>query len=132
MGMINSLFEKGTHSNAAKMTLELLKKLKVPVSATTVIETIESHPDHPSLYSIGESLNLWKVENCSIKVETEKLDELPLPFIAHSRVRGGNFVLVKNVNGFIEYINENGKRKKISREEFNKEWDNVGAFYELL
>lgn len=61
----------------------------------------------------------------ALKVESERLDEIPVPFIAHSKRSGGQFLLVNNINGTVEYIDEGGKKKQSSREEFSKEWDSV-------
>lgn len=127
---LNQLLEKKANSNASSVTLRLLKELKIPVTASTVIDTIESHPDYPSLYSISDSLQKWKIENLALKVEAENLEKIPVPFIAHSRTGGGNFILVNAVNGAVEYIDEKGKPNRKSSEEFSKEWDNIALLAE--
>lgn len=66
---LNYLLERKANSNASLVTLKLLKELNVPVTASTVIDTIESHPDYPNLYSISDSLEKWKVENLALKVQ---------------------------------------------------------------
>lgn len=122
---LHQLLERKAQSNASFVTLHLLKSLQVAVTATSVIESLEHHPDYPSLYSISDSLQKWKVDNLALKVKAEALEQLPTPFIAHSKYAGGNFVLVNNVNGAVDYIDEKGKRRQKSKEEFNKEWDNI-------
>ena len=122
---MRSLLEKRSNNNVLEATIQLLKSLKIPVTNTTAIEQVESHPDYPSLYSISDSLTKWKVENAAFHVDAEKLDELPVPFIAHTRKGGGNFVLVQNVNGTIDFINEKGKAENTSRENFLKNWTNT-------
>lgn len=119
---VRNLLEKKSSSNVSEATVQLLRSLKVPVTATTAIEQVESHPDFPSLYSISDSLKSWKVENGAFKVEPEKLDDLPKPFIAHTHKDGGTFVLVKNVNGTVDFINEKGREEKQDRETFLKDW----------
>ncbi len=127
---LSKFLEKQTNSNATQVTNQLLKSLKVPVTASTVIEELEQHPDYPSLYSISDNLSKWKVENLALNVDANKIDELPVPFIAHSKAGGGSFILVNDVNGKVEYIDEKGKRKQKSREEFSKEWDNIALLAE--
>lgn len=122
---LTTLLEKRSGSNVSEATVQLLKKLQIPVTAATAIEKVESHPDFPSLYSISDSLKSWKVENEAFHVEAENLGQLPTPFIAHTRRGGGNFVLVNNVNGLVDLINEKGKREKVGREEFLKDWTNT-------
>lgn len=122
---LNKLLEKKSNSNVSEATLQLIKKLNIPVTATTAIEQVESHPDFPSLYSISDSLKSWKVENAAFHIENDKIDSLPTPFIAHTRKAGGNFILVNSVNGSIDFINEKGKREQTDRESFFKEWTNT-------
>jgi len=65
------------------VTSQLLSLLKTNVSFTTLKETLLSHPDYPSMLSISESLNRWKVNSMGLKVTPDKLEELPVPFIAY-------------------------------------------------
>lgn len=122
---LRKLLEKKAQSNASLVTVQLLRKLNVPITTSTVIESLERHPDYPSLYSISDNLQKWKVENLALKVEGEKLEELPVPFIAHGKTGGGNFMLVNNVNGLVDFIDDSGKQRKKTREEFIKNWNNV-------
>ena len=127
---INHLLEKKAQSNVASVTLRLLKKLNIPVTATTVVDTLEHHPHYPSLYSISDSLQKWKVENLALRVDPDSLEKIPTPFIAHSKAGGGNFILVNSVNGVVEYTDGKGAFgkpgiKQKSREEFKKDWDNI-------
>lgn len=125
-----SQLEKKSYSNATQAAIQLLKKLKVPVTNTTVIEQLENHPDYPSLLSISDSLKKWNVENMAIEVLPEKLEELPAPFIAHTKKGGGNFLLVTSVNGKIEYLDDKGREKQKSKEAFLKEWSHVALLAE--
>ncbi len=122
---LDRLLEKKSGSNVSEATVQLLKNLQIPVTATTAIEQVESHPDFPSLYSISDSLKNWKVDNAAYNIEAENLNDLPVPFIAHTRRAGGSFVLVNSVNGSIDFINEKGKTEKATRESFLKEWTNT-------
>ena len=122
---LRAFLEENSSSNVSEATLQLVKALDVPVTATTVIERVESHPDFPSLYSISDNLSSWKVENAAFQVDAEKLDELPVPFIAHTRKGGSTFVLVQQVNGSVDIINEKGRRETLSREAFLKSWTNT-------
>lgn len=46
-----------------KATITFLKLLKVKVNKKTVDETLQNHPDWPSLLCITDSLNKWNVPN---------------------------------------------------------------------
>ncbi len=63
---LRSLLEKRSSSNVSEATVQLIKSLNIPVTATTAVEQVEDHPDFPSLYSISDSLTKWKVENAAL------------------------------------------------------------------
>lgn len=65
------------------------------------------------------------MENAAYSIDADKLDELPVPFIAHTKKHGGNFILVNNVNGAVDFINEKGRKETLSRESFLKDWTNT-------
>lgn len=97
-----SLPEK--YESPVRATVALLRTLRVKVTDTTVNETLLNHPDYPSLLSISDALKRWKIENMAVKVEKEKLDELPLPFISHSNKNGGEFTTITKITGdAVEY-----------------------------
>jgi hypothetical protein len=123
--LFKNLLENRSTSNTTQVTIALLEELKIPVTRTAIIQQLEYHPDFPSLYSISDSLKKWNVDNIALQTEYKNLEELPVPFIAHTKKGGGNFILVHSINGSINYIDEKGKLRKKSREDFHKEWDNI-------
>lgn len=129
MKIINLLEKRGS-SNTSEAALMLIKTLRIPVTATTVIETIESHPDFPSLYSISDSFDQWKVDNAAFLIDSNDLDELPVPFLAHTKRNGGSFVMVNKINGHISLINEQGKKETVSRHLFLNLWTRSALFAE--
>ncbi|HET6724219.1 MAG TPA: vitamin K epoxide reductase family protein [Chitinophagaceae bacterium] len=122
---LNNLLENKSHDNVPVIVNQLVKSLNIPVTASSVIESLEQHPNFPSLLSISDSLSKWKIEHIALKVKPEMLEDIPTPFIAHTRKGKGNFVLVNSVNGKIGYSDENGLTKYKAKEEFLKEWDNI-------
>lgn len=117
-----------THSvdNCVVATTRLLQLLKIPVTASTIEQTIQEHPDYPSLLSIADSLKRWKLNAIAVKLTPEKLDEVPTPFIIHLKTRGGQFITVKLVTEEkIIYLDHNRKEKHFTKEELQQQWDNV-------
>ncbi len=86
----------------------------IKVSRTYLNQQLQSHPDYPSLVSITDTLDELGIENMSLVVDKERLDELPVPFLAHSPVNGGGFIIVNNTEQQI-------KQDK----EFDKNWDGI-------
>lgn len=72
------------YHNNAKAVITGLKLLKVKVNNATVNETLQNHPDWPSLLCITDSLNKWHIPNGAGKTDTANIDELPLPFVAYT------------------------------------------------
>ncbi|NJO25307.1 MAG: hypothetical protein HC867_05275 [Bacteroidia bacterium] len=117
--------------NISSSTIHLLRQLKIPVTENTIAEKLEEHPDYPSLLSISETLKQWKVDNMALEVGEEKLDEIPLPFIAH--LKSGRFVTIKAVaKNSVTYTLQTGRKIIKSREGFLKEWDRVVLLAEAL
>jgi hypothetical protein len=56
-----------------KAAISFLKQLDVTVNNATVDETLQNHPDWPSLLCITDSLNKWGVPNAAGKIARKKL-----------------------------------------------------------
>lgn len=112
-------------SDASLATLYLIRSLSINVTGTTIENTVESHPFYPSLDSISDSLIKWKINNACIEVEENKLNDLPTPFIAHTNYNGGHFFVVTDVKIDITYLDNEGRKKLKSREDFLKEWSHI-------
>ncbi len=75
-----------------------LHQLEIPVSKKYLKQQLLSHPDYPSLASITDVLDELDIENTVLEIEKEQLPELPVPFLAHLRSNGGEYVIIKNRN----------------------------------
>ncbi len=113
-------------SNITHATISLLQLLNVKVTLTAIEDTLQSHPNYPSLLSMVDGLRNWGVETLSIKTTADKLSNLPIPFIAHLKIKGGWFITVKDIdeNNFA-YIDDIDGEKKFSRQEFLRNWEGV-------
>ncbi|MEZ2334086.1 vitamin K epoxide reductase family protein [Mucilaginibacter sp. RCC_168] len=128
-----SIFESKTNGpEAAKRLLDLLH---VKVTATTLTREIEEHPDYPSLLSISDVLNNHGVENMGIRVDPQKLEELPCPFITQVKgVKGGAefFTVVREVSKNTIHFFEQEKNQwtSLAKEDFLKRWSGVALLAE--
>ncbi|MDB5229687.1 MAG: hypothetical protein JWN76_492 [Chitinophagaceae bacterium] len=112
-------------SNPVQVTIQTLKHLRVKITATTVNRTLEQHPDYPSLLSINDTLKQFKIETTPLKVDKDYLQDLPLPFIAHTTDNNEHFVTVHNITeDKVYYQNRKSDRKGIesSYDNFKKMW----------
>ena len=53
-----------------KATISFLKRLGVKVNNATVNETLQNHPDWPSMLCVADSLNKWNIPNAAGKIES--------------------------------------------------------------
>jgi len=106
----------------------LLKELAVNISKSTIINTLEDHPDYPNLLSISESLSEWHIENQAYKIEKENYDpeDLLFPFVAHLNPNGGSYILVHEINhDQVVYSSEAIEKGVMNEAEFLTKWSGV-------
>lgn len=110
-----------------KATIAFLKMQNVKVTDTTVNDTLQNHPDWPSLLCITDSLTKWGIPNGAGKIEPNLIDELPVPFIATINNAEYPLAIVEEVSEHtIKYFNENyAKAKTENKAAFLKKWYGV-------
>lgn len=114
--------------NVIAVTELLLKALEVNVSPTTVANSLQDHPEYPSLLAVSDCLTEWHIPNqsYSIKKSEYELTDLEYPFIAHSNANGGSFMLVHDLaDNRISYSDEKKQKVSIDGNEFLKIWNGV-------
>lgn len=116
------------NTKLVNVTVFFLKTLKAPVTTTTLAEKLESHPFFPSLYSVSDTLTKFNIENAAIAPSADELSELQVPFIAYCNTpsSGHDFVTVTEISADkVSYIHSGRKPVTVSREEFNKRYQNT-------
>ncbi len=111
--------------NAIAVTEQLLKQLNVKVTANTIHEKLEAHPDFPSFLAISDCLTEWKVGSRSYNIDRTTFDkeDLYYPFIAHLSETGGRFILIKSIESQkVIYGDEKTKQGEITESEFLNRW----------
>ncbi|MEO9210973.1 MAG: vitamin K epoxide reductase family protein [Ginsengibacter sp.] len=119
------LFEQ--YDPNVKAAITFLKFLKVKINNTTVNETLQNHPDWPSLLCISDSFKKWNIPNGAGKIEPNQIDELPVPFIAYTNNREFPLAVVSKTDGkAIHFYTKNySKPTIISKSDFLKSWTGV-------
>jgi hypothetical protein len=87
----------------ADLLYRLLDTLKCPVPFQEIYEKVNSHPHHPSLLCITDTLDLLGIDYQALVVQKENWPELPAPFIIHTTGQGGDFILVNKNNFFKQH-----------------------------
>lgn len=113
---LDQLFEPA--SNSAAVARLLLQNMQVNVTARTLQRDIHDHPDHPSLLSISDVLDNYGIENITARFDTDKIINIPPPFITQVKGKRSNldyFTVVNVINrDHIEYYDP--EKHKIVKE----------------
>ncbi len=114
--------QKDALDNSAAALLNLTHHLNVRVSRHTIEETLQAHPDYPSLLALSDALTEWNVENTGVNAELEHLEseEMSFPAIASTKL---GFVMLSGLeDDHIRYIDLSEGWVRESLEEFGEKW----------
>lgn len=108
-------------------TIAFLRLLKVKVSNATVKDTLQNHPDWPTLLCISDAFNKWNIPSGAGRIQFNKIDELPTPFIAYTNDRKTplaivNYISETTVRLYHKNLNELHAE---SKEDFFKKWTGI-------
>lgn len=110
-----------------KATIAFIKLLRLKINNTTINETLQNHPDWPSLFSVSESLKRWNIPNAAGRISPEEIDQLPVPFIAYSLGQANPVNVVENVSetSITYHASDSGKKIIKPKAEFLAGWSGV-------
>ena len=110
-----------------RAAIKFLNLLNVKVNNSTVNETLQNHPDWPSLLCISDSLNKWHIPNAAGKIDKNDIEQLPTPFIAYTNDRETPLYLITQITKaeIHSYQKNYSKQKTETREEFLAKWSGV-------
>src|SRR5690606_20275680 len=112
--------------NCIAVTGNLLARIKIGHTDQFLMDNILSHPEHPSLLAVSDTLSKYQIENLPVKVDGHKLHKLPLPCIVQLSDHGGMFhVLAHYTEEESIYINDKGKEVSIPTEDFLTRWTGI-------
>ena len=115
------------NTNLIKVTSNFIKFLDISISKTSLKTLLITNPYYPSLYSLSDVFNKLNIENKSLKIDNNQLDELPLPFLAYINIKeigAKDFVNVTNITkDSVTYYYK--KDETISKSDFIDKWSNV-------
>lgn len=115
------------YESTVKATIAYLKLLNVKVNNGTVEETLNNHPEWPSLLCISDSLKKWNVANGAGRIDVNNIDELPVPFIAYTNDREAPLSIIIEITETTVQVFQKEYNKIIteSKEAFIKMWSGI-------
>ena len=100
------------NTNLSNVVARYIQLLKIQVTKTSLIQSLEQNPYYPSLYSISDTLTKFGIDNQAFTITPEDLSKIQTPFIAYYRsdFKGKDFILVKQLT---DKRNNNNKQRNI-------------------
>ncbi|HTO15754.1 MAG TPA: vitamin K epoxide reductase family protein [Edaphocola sp.] len=113
--------------NCYSSSKQLLKLLKIKHTDGYIKDSVLSHPDHPSLLSIADTLDKYNIENVAVKITEEKFDALPTPCIVQVSKHGlAQFYVLSEIKELtVSYYDDRNKLQAIPKDEFLKTWTGI-------
>lgn len=117
---------KSYHPNVKAVNF-FLRQLGVKVNKDTVDNTLQNHPDWPSMLCLSDAFYTWNFPNAAGRILKENLEELPIPFIAHINNVENPLAIITGIEGDLvtSYQTDYKKPLKESRDSFLKKWHGV-------
>jgi uncharacterized membrane protein len=99
--------------NTVSVIQRSIRHYRIPVTKSSVKETLKSHSYYPTFKSICDALNDWKVENYPLKYQPEEIKDVAAPYIVHFSSGGGQLAFVTEIknDNVIYYESYNLKRE---------------------
>jgi hypothetical protein len=118
--------------NTTGIVVQLVRFFKIEAPITKIRKVVERHPHFPSLLSITDTLQKFSVNTLALTVNIDRLLELPLPFIAHTKKIDCPFLLISEIaEEHLVYISNDGEEKLITSKDFLSEWSNLVVLAEV-
>lgn len=113
--------------NCEQVTKQILALLEIPYTSKYLKNAILSHLDHPSLLAVSDTLNKYHIDILAVKIDADKLGNMPLPCIIQVEVNRMPllFVLQSLAGDYVSYYDDKGKFIKTTKEAFFKTWTGV-------
>jgi len=118
-----------SQKSVTKLVFRMLRMYDVRITHHTVDQTLRMHPEYPSMQSISDALDSWKVRHVVMKLSMEKLQALGVPVIAQMKKEA--YVWVSQVSDTkVCFRNASGRKKTETRDNFEKQWSGVALAIE--
>ncbi|MES2268098.1 MAG: cysteine peptidase family C39 domain-containing protein [Bacteroidota bacterium] len=119
-----SIFSKP--HNADSVLIELIKLINPQITADEVTNELNIHPDYPNLLALNDVLNNFGIEAGAYRIDNDELQNVPLPFIAHTKKAGSEFLLVTALNQHKATVtDQNRKNYTLTLDELKVIFNNV-------
>jgi uncharacterized membrane protein/predicted double-glycine peptidase len=125
-----SIFYKRPNPDA--VLIELVKRIDPSVTAEQITDELDIHPDYPNLLALNDVLTNFGIESGAYRITRDELQEVPVPFIAHTNKSGTEFLLITAMNAQqVTASDQSRKNYKLSFNEFAEMFTDVVLAVEM-
>ncbi|MBI2729873.1 MAG: thioredoxin domain-containing protein [Sphingobacteriales bacterium] len=110
------------------VTQQIVKLLNISVTNSTIERLVKENPNYPNIAAVKAVMGELHINCIVAQVNKESLNEIPVPFIAHTPSTRHNFMVVTAISdNMIFYIKNDSFKSQLdkSKEKFLKEWSGV-------
>jgi len=119
------------NNQIAKLLFKVLKAYGILITRNTIEHAINMHPEFPSMRSISDALDSWKIKHQVMKLTMEKLYALDVPVIA--QMKRNDYVWVTQItDSNVHFWDASNKEKIENRAQFEKEWSGIALAIENI
>lgn len=112
--------------NLTVVLAKYARELNISINLNEVYNELLIHPDYPSLLAVSDVLQNFGVENGAYRIDKEQLPNIPVPFIAHTTLNQGDFLLVSKIeDGKVIVSSEKWNRHKMDIAEFSNMFNGI-------
>jgi uncharacterized membrane protein/thiol-disulfide isomerase/thioredoxin len=105
--------------NADAVLIELIKLVDPSITPDQIKNELNIHPDYPNLLALNDVLTNFGIESGAYRITKNELTDVPVPFIAHTKKSGTEFLLVTALNAQqVTVTDQTRKNYKLSFDAF--------------
>ncbi|MFT4031232.1 MAG: vitamin K epoxide reductase family protein [Siphonobacter sp.] len=106
---------------------------QLPLKVTSQKQTLQEHPDYPSMNTLSEVFTQWHVENLPVRIRPEQLSEITYPAIAQLQQQNDSyFIVLNNVqNNQVFFYDSDAGNTVLPLEEFIKVWTGATLLFDI-
>lgn len=114
-------------SKAYNFLFKYFEKENIYIDKSEFIFQVSSHPNHPSVLSIVDTLDFFGIENAMIKVDLFEIDLLPKRFavLLENESNETQLYFVEKKGRELNLFDENNKRKNVTKDSIKERWSGI-------
>ena len=124
------------NNDLSKLIYKVCKMYDIPLTYHTIDQTIQTHPEYPSILCISDVLDSWKIKHAVLRLSLEKLQVLDIPAISCLKRRENKWYkeeyiwITQITETKVHFLNASGEAIVEDRARFEEAWAGVALAIE--